>query len=100
LNLLATQPRNHISASVFSHIDPVSRTLLWKSLYCGGLLVRCQNIKNAALNKVISVVSYSCIIRLEQSIRFPCKQTLSYFDKTGYVSRIIVRQKRKVPSYV
>lgn len=78
-------PHKHIPASLFIHTDPVSRTLLWKSLYCGGNLLWRQNIQHTTLNKGISFVAYRCFPQSEQSARFPCKPTLSYFNKTGYV---------------
>jgi hypothetical protein len=57
-------PHNHIPATLFSHIDPFSRTLLWRFLYCGGHLVWCQNIqhptlKNKELHLWLIVASYS-----------------------------------------
>jgi hypothetical protein len=78
-------PHNHIPASLFSHIDPVSRTLLWTSLYCGGHLVWCHNIQHPTLNEGISFVAYPCFLQSEQSARFPCKPTLSNFHINGYV---------------
>jgi hypothetical protein len=77
-------PHNHIPSPLFSHVDPVSRTLLWKSLYCGGHFLWCQNIQHPTLNKGISLVAYRCFIPSEQPARFPCKPTLSYFHKPGY----------------
>lgn len=77
-------PHNHIPASLFSHIDPISRTVLWKSLYCGGHLVWCQNIQHPTLDKGISLVAYRCFVQSEQPARVSCKPSLSYPDKTGY----------------
>ena len=77
-------PHNHIPASLFSHIDPVSRTLLWKSLYCRGQLHWCQNIQHPTMNKGISLVAYRCFVQSEQPARVPRKPTLSYLDKSGY----------------
>ena len=78
-------PHKHIPASTFSHIDLVSRTLLWNSLYCGELLFWWLNIQHTTLNKGISFVVYLCFMQSEQSARFLCKPALSYFDKNDYV---------------